>query len=124
MRVEDQLFAHARTQPDKLAVIAGDKRLSYGAFAAAVASLAAALAQAGVGRGDRVLVFMENRAEAAIAIYGVLAAGAEPLVPPEAANLALLQQRFFQLILGDLPLLEQDQTQGQFDFVHGGAWSL
>ena len=76
MRVEDQLFAHARTQPDKLAVIAGDKRLSYGAFAAAVASLAAALAQAGVGRGDRVLVFMENRAEAAIAIYGVLAAGA------------------------------------------------
>ena len=57
MRVEDQLFAHARTQPDKLAVIAGDKRLSYGAFAAAVAALAAALAQAGVGRGDRVLVF-------------------------------------------------------------------
>lgn len=88
MRVEDQLFAHARTQPDKLAVIAGDKRLSYGAFAAAVASLAAALAQAGVGRGDRVLVFMENRAEAAIAIYGVLAAGAvfSPINPSTKAD--------------------------------------
>lgn len=76
MCVADSLFAHGASQPDKLAIVAGSRRLKYGDFAAASASLASSLAAAGIGRGERVLVFMDNRAEAAIAIYGVLASGA------------------------------------------------
>ncbi len=76
MCVADSLFAHGASQPDKLAIVAGSQRLKYGDFAAASASLSSSLAAAGIGRGERVLVFMDNRAEAAIAIYGVLASGA------------------------------------------------
>jgi len=76
MRVEDFLNASAARVPDKTALVAGPTRLSYADLAAQSGALAAALQRLGVARDDRVLVFMDNAAEAALAIFAVLAAGA------------------------------------------------
>ena len=66
----------AASLPDKVALISGDERLSYGDLLLRVRTLAHALTHDGVGTGDRVLIFLDNRVEFAIALYGVLAAGA------------------------------------------------
>lgn len=76
MRIEALLRQSARSAPDKLAVTAGDTRLSYAELDAQSDRLAASLLKEGVGQGDRVAVLMENIPEAAIAIFAVLKAGA------------------------------------------------
>jgi amino acid adenylation domain-containing protein len=64
-------------------VIAGERTVSYGELDRAADSVAAGLAQRGVGRGDRVAILLPNGIEAPIAIYGALRAGAafSPLNP-------------------------------------------
>ncbi|ALK08701.1 class I adenylate-forming enzyme family protein [Blastochloris viridis] len=76
MRVEDFLIASAAAQPDKIALIAGERRLSYRDLDHASDRLAAALIRHGIQRGDRVVVFLDNCAEAVIAIFAALKAGA------------------------------------------------
>lgn len=76
MRVEQFLTESAATWPDKTALVAGDRRLSYRELDEASTRLAAALLGAGVVRGDRVVVFLDNCAEAVIAIFATLKAGA------------------------------------------------
>jgi long-chain acyl-CoA synthetase len=72
----DALFATAARLPDKTAIVDGRRRLSYGELARAAERFAAALQARGVGRGDRVAVYLGNVAEAAVAMYGTLRAGA------------------------------------------------
>ncbi|MET3661668.1 class I adenylate-forming enzyme family protein [Aquamicrobium ahrensii] len=76
MRVEAFLRQGALSAPDKIAVTAGDTRLSYAELDAQSDRLAAALAKEGVRQGDRIAVLMENVAEATIAIFAALKAGA------------------------------------------------
>jgi long-chain acyl-CoA synthetase len=76
MRVERFLAQSAQRFPKKTALIAGAVRLSYAELDAQTTALAAALQQQGVKRNDRVLVFMDNAAEAALSIFAVLKAGA------------------------------------------------
>ena len=76
MRVESFLRQSARRVPDKTMLVAGTVRLTYTEFDAKTDALAAWLQELGVARDDRVLVFMDNCAEAALAIYAVLKAGA------------------------------------------------
>ena len=76
MRVEDFLKESAGRYGDKTAVIAGATRLSYAALDAASDRLAARLQEGGVMPGDRVVIFMDNRWEAVVAIFSVLKAGA------------------------------------------------
>ncbi|HVO19918.1 MAG TPA: AMP-binding protein [Anaeromyxobacter sp.] len=52
------------------------ERLSYGELGRLVGQVAAALASAGVGHGDRVMLASENRPEWAVAFFGILRAGA------------------------------------------------
>ena len=70
------LVASARRASDRLALVCGADRVSYGELARQAAAVAATLAVAGVGRGDRVLVLAENGAQSAIAFWAVLMAGA------------------------------------------------
>ncbi len=79
----EDLRAAAIRVADKEAVVAGGQRLSYAELDRAVDRVAAGLAQRGVERGDRVAVMLANSVGAAIAIYGVLRAGAAivPLNP-------------------------------------------
>ncbi len=76
MRVERFLSQSAARFPDKTALVAGETRLSYAQFDATTTRLAAHLQRLGVKRNDRVLVFMDNAAETALAIFAVLRAGA------------------------------------------------
>ena len=76
MVFDDYLTQNAVQCPGKEACIADDRRSTYAELDAAANRLAHALVDAGVGRGDRVAVFMENRMEAAVAVFGILRAGA------------------------------------------------
>lgn len=80
MRLEDHLRARAADAGRKTALVCGDRRVSYAEFNQSAERLAAALANAGVRRGDRVLVFMDNGLEAALSIFAVWLSGAV-LVP-------------------------------------------
>jgi L-proline---[L-prolyl-carrier protein] ligase len=66
----------ASRRPDHPAVVLGDRSLSYAELDELATRVAAALAGAGVDRGDRVALFAPKSAEAVAAIYGVLKAGA------------------------------------------------
>ncbi|HEU4412582.1 MAG TPA: AMP-binding protein [Polyangiaceae bacterium] len=74
--LDGYLARSAARLPDKAALACGGRRLTYAEIAGAAAALAGALAARGVGRGDRVVVFMDNSAEAAVSFWGVLGAGA------------------------------------------------
>lgn len=76
MRIERFLAQSAQRFPGKTALIAGQVRFTYAEFDAQTTALAAALQQMGVKRNDRVLVFMDNAAEAALSVFAVLKAGA------------------------------------------------
>jgi amino acid adenylation domain-containing protein len=76
MRVEAFLHGSARRFPDKAAIVAGARRLTYRELQAGAAALAAELRRRGVSRGDRVVVFLDNSPETVIAIFAVLQAGA------------------------------------------------
>jgi amino acid adenylation domain-containing protein len=76
--------------PEKEAIVTEEKRVTYSEFRKDAYGLARSLVKGGVRRGDRVLVWLENRYETAVAIYGVLLAGAAfiPLNPTSKARRA------------------------------------
>jgi long-chain acyl-CoA synthetase len=88
MRVERFLKDSSRRFPAKIAVAASTHRLTFGEIDAASDRLAAALRRHGVMRGDRVVVFMDNRWEAVVSIFAVLKAGAvfSPINPSTKAD--------------------------------------
>ena len=76
MNVEEFLEQSARRFPEKTAVVCESRRIAYRALDAHCNRLAHGLAAMGVGRGDRVVVCLENSIEAVAAIFGILKAGA------------------------------------------------
>ncbi|HET7362547.1 MAG TPA: AMP-binding protein [Burkholderiales bacterium] len=75
MRVESFLAESARRFPAKTALVAGAQRLTYTELAERSAALAAELRRLGVGRGERVVIFLHNSADAVISVFGTLMAG-------------------------------------------------
>lgn len=55
--------AHARAHPDKPAIVAGDRRISYAELDRGANRAARAFRRLGVGEGDRVAVALRNRPE-------------------------------------------------------------
>jgi len=76
MQLESFLEASARRVPGKTALVAGRRRYCYAELEALANRLAWRLIERGVAPGQRVLVQLENSAEAVAAIFGVLKAGA------------------------------------------------
>ena len=74
--LHDYLADSARRLPDKVALVAGGQRLTYGQIDARANALADALLRAGLERGDRVLVFLDNGPEAVVAFWAALKASA------------------------------------------------
>src|SRR4051812_7456838 len=72
--VVDILAAAAAARPDGVALAFDDRRLTYRQYAGAVASLARRL------EGERIATLLPNSIEACVAMYAVLASGAQ-LVP-------------------------------------------
>lgn len=77
------LRAAAALDPERTALVADGRRVSYAELDRLVDGLAAHLLELGIERGDRVAIVLPNGAGMAIAIYGVLRAGAafSPLNP-------------------------------------------
>jgi long-chain acyl-CoA synthetase len=88
MRVESFLRDSTTRHPTKTALVAGGRRLSYWDIDGMSDRLAAALVARGVGRGDRVVVFMDNSWETVVAIFATLKAGAvfSPINPSTKAD--------------------------------------
>ncbi|KQY13911.1 class I adenylate-forming enzyme family protein [Rhizobium sp. Root482] len=76
MRIEDYLRRSTERVAGKTALVVGGRRLSYAELSSLSDGLAVSLLAGGVTKGDRVLVFMENRWEAAVSIFAVWKAGA------------------------------------------------
>jgi acyl-CoA synthetase len=77
------VFDVAQRSPDREFVVIGELRLTYGEFARWAEVVAAGLVEAGVVRGDRVLVQLPNRVEALLAQVAAFRIGAVnvPIVP-------------------------------------------
>lgn len=76
MLVHHFLEKNASARPNKVALICGDRRLTYGDINEQADVLAAALIRMGIRRRDRVVLFLDNSVESVIALFGVLKAGA------------------------------------------------
>ena len=77
------LLAAVEAQPTLPAVIYRDRRITYAELGRATAGLAAQLRSNGIGRGSRVALLMANSIEMDVALFAVMAAGAQvaPLNP-------------------------------------------
>lgn len=76
MRFESFLRASAMRFPDKTALVAGNRRLTYSQLDDISDELAQGLIHRGIERGDRVVLFLDNSVEAVVSIFAVLKAGA------------------------------------------------
>ena len=91
MNVADIVQHHAAWHPDRLAVICGSKRVTYGQLANRILRLASALAARGIGRGTHVGVLSTNSAAYVEIVYALAELGATwvpinfRLAPPEIA---------------------------------------
>ncbi|WP_073220820.1 acyl-CoA ligase (AMP-forming), exosortase A system-associated [Massilia sp. CF038] len=74
--VHDFIFCSARRTPAAPALAYGAARLDYAALAQAVADASQTLLGAGIGRAERVAVYLEKRIETVAACFGASLAGA------------------------------------------------
>jgi acyl-CoA ligase (AMP-forming) (exosortase A-associated) len=86
--VHDLIFDAARRAPHAEALAGAGSRLDYAALAQAVADGAQRLLGTGLGRAERVAVYLDKRIETVTALFGAAAAGAvfvpvNPLLKPE-----------------------------------------
>jgi amino acid adenylation domain-containing protein len=77
----------AREHPERDAIADGKRMISYGELDAQANRLANLLGELGVGRGDRVALYLDKSIESIVGIYGSLKAGAayvplDPQAPP------------------------------------------
>ncbi len=75
MLVHEYLENSAKRLPNKTALVFQDQRLTYKQLDEKANQLAHALINAGLMKGDRVSIFLDNSSEAVVSIYGVLKAG-------------------------------------------------
>ncbi|MGQ0502026.1 MAG: AMP-binding protein [Panacagrimonas sp.] len=73
--IGDFLRRAARREPDKIAIVENQTRLSYGALDARVSRCANALVAAGLERGDRVVSLCNNSLDFVVAMFGIHRAG-------------------------------------------------
>lgn len=73
--LQDVLLRAAEGHPDRCAIVSGDMRLTYREVVSRANRLARLLQDNGIGRGDRVVIIMENGWRCAVAIFAVLLSG-------------------------------------------------
>ncbi len=74
--VHHYLESSASARPDAIAVVDGERTLTYAELDERAGRVANLLADLGVRRGDRVGIYLRKSLEAVVAIYGALKAGA------------------------------------------------
>ena len=73
--VHDFLRDAAVRQPDKVALVCGERRLTYEWLERAANRLSHGLRELGVQHGERVAIYLSNSVELVVSIFGVLKAG-------------------------------------------------
>ncbi|CUQ67368.1 class I adenylate-forming enzyme family protein [Candidatus Nitrospira inopinata] len=130
MLVEEFLEASAARLPDKVAVVAGERRITYRELDERANALAHSLVQAGIQRGERVVICLANSIEVVLSIFGVLKAGGvfavlSPSAKAEKIGYVLTQSRASGLIMAGKRLSEllplTDQLNGLQVIVGTGA---
>jgi long-chain acyl-CoA synthetase len=106
--VHDALLASASSAGAHTAIVAEGERISHAALLDAALRLARALQDAGVARGDRVGICLENSVATAIGIYGASLAGAAFMVVNPQTKVDKL--RFILRDSGASALLADDAT--------------
>jgi long-chain acyl-CoA synthetase len=92
MLVHHLLEQSAARFPEQVALVCGEQRLTYAELNAQAEAIAGVLAAAGVRRGDRVVLFMDNAAETVIGLFAALKAGAVfSVINPTTKRAKLLQ---------------------------------
>ncbi|MYM35004.1 acyl-CoA ligase (AMP-forming), exosortase A system-associated [Duganella sp. FT94W] len=86
--IHELIFESARTVPERQALGYQGLGLNYSALAQMVRQAADAWLRHGLGRGERLAVYLEKREEAVVAMFGAAAAGAvfvpvNPVLKPE-----------------------------------------
>lgn len=86
--LHELIFRSADRFPDQQALIHQKNRISYAGLAKDINSAGAAMLALGLGRAERVAVYLEKRLETVIALFGATAAGGvfvpvNPLLKPE-----------------------------------------
>ena len=74
--LQDSLQRTAEEYPDKIAIVSGVDRISYGQLWKRSVQMANALRLRGVQRGDRVAIYLDNTWQCAVSIFGSLIADA------------------------------------------------
>jgi long-chain acyl-CoA synthetase len=75
MRYEAHLRERAVERPGHTAIVCAGRRVSYAELADTAERFASALVAGGFVNGERCVLFLENRVETAVGIFGVLRAG-------------------------------------------------
>ncbi|WJH37936.1 acyl--CoA ligase (plasmid) [Aliirhizobium terrae] len=76
MNLAEAIEINAKARPDHIAIIEGDRRLTYRELAGAIATAAARLQAAGVGREDIIGLCLKDSAEHLIFLYALARIGA------------------------------------------------
>lgn len=72
-----RIFAnHARTMPDKPALVCGEQARTWREFDTQMSRIANALLAIGIGRGDKVAVLMDSGIDIVEVMFGIVRAGA------------------------------------------------
>lgn len=108
------LSRHARSRPDALAVVHGGLSLTYAALDRVVGQTAAAMRQAGVGRGDRVGLLASPSAGWVIAAHAAMRCGA--VIVPLNTRLTLSE---LQGLLASVALTGLMHDDAHADLAHG-----
>jgi amino acid adenylation domain-containing protein len=74
--LQDSLERTAQAFPDKVAVVSGADRISYGELWLKCVQMSNALKSRGVARGDRVAIYLDNTWHCAVSVFGTLLADA------------------------------------------------
>jgi len=77
------LMEAAERFPDKAALICERKRLSYAEFMSTIGALSAVFVDSGLGRGDRALILLTDKADFYTSCYAVMEAGGIAVPLPE-----------------------------------------
>jgi acyl-CoA synthetase (AMP-forming)/AMP-acid ligase II len=73
--LQDILTERATRTPDRIAIVAGRRKLTYAALAAMVDGLAAEFQERALPRGERLAIFSDNWSESVVSVLGALRAG-------------------------------------------------
>src|SRR4051812_24410243 len=86
--IVDYIEENAARMPDAVALLHGDRKITYRELVASAARCRGALAARGIGAGDRVSLVMSDSPEMVIAFLGIMSLGAvavpcSTMLPPE-----------------------------------------